>query len=147
MTGDRTLQIERTFRASVERVFDAFTNEEVMRRWWHANPNWETPEATVDLRQSSDKHEAVVAELLKVARIEADYCALKEFTVWIPAWDEVVRGILRPAPSVPGPPLAVRQRVWTAGRPDTSMIRITASTRRSHERNRCRAGVEQNESR
>lgn len=34
--------------------------------------------ATVDLRQSSDKHEAVVAELLAVARIEADYTALDE---------------------------------------------------------------------
>src|SRR5439155_11581366 len=34
--------------------------------------------ATVDLRQSSDKHEAVIAELLKVARIEADYSALPE---------------------------------------------------------------------
>lgn len=34
--------------------------------------------ATLDLRQSSDKHEAVVAELLRVARIEADYTALSE---------------------------------------------------------------------
>jgi phosphoenolpyruvate carboxylase len=34
--------------------------------------------ATVDLRQSSDKHEAVIAELLKVARIEPDYSALAE---------------------------------------------------------------------
>ncbi|WP_399677807.1 phosphoenolpyruvate carboxylase [Xenophilus sp.] len=34
--------------------------------------------ATVDLRQSSDKHEAVVADLLKVARIEPDYTALAE---------------------------------------------------------------------
>ncbi|NUZ05966.1 phosphoenolpyruvate carboxylase [Schlegelella sp. ID0723] len=34
--------------------------------------------ATVDLRQSSDKHEAAVAELLKVARIEADYAGLDE---------------------------------------------------------------------
>jgi len=34
--------------------------------------------ATVDLRQSSDKHEAVVAELLKVAKIEPDYAALDE---------------------------------------------------------------------
>lgn len=34
--------------------------------------------ATVDLRQSSDKHEAVVAELLKVARVEADYSGLGE---------------------------------------------------------------------
>jgi phosphoenolpyruvate carboxylase len=34
--------------------------------------------ATLDLRQSSDKHEAVVAELLRTARVEADYCALDE---------------------------------------------------------------------
>ena len=34
--------------------------------------------ATVDLRQSSDKHEAVLAELLKVAQVEADYSALQE---------------------------------------------------------------------
>jgi phosphoenolpyruvate carboxylase len=34
--------------------------------------------ATVDLRQSSDQHEAVLAELLKVARIEADYRGLAE---------------------------------------------------------------------
>ncbi len=34
--------------------------------------------ATVDLRQSSDQHERVVAELLAVARIEPDYSALSE---------------------------------------------------------------------
>jgi phosphoenolpyruvate carboxylase len=34
--------------------------------------------ATVDLRQSSDQHEAVVAELLRVAKLEPDYAALPE---------------------------------------------------------------------
>jgi phosphoenolpyruvate carboxylase len=34
--------------------------------------------ATLDLRQSSDKHEAVLAELLRTARIEPDYSALDE---------------------------------------------------------------------
>ncbi len=34
--------------------------------------------ATVDLRQSSDKHEAVLAELMRVAKIEADYPTLDE---------------------------------------------------------------------
>jgi phosphoenolpyruvate carboxylase len=34
--------------------------------------------ATIDLRQSSDHHEAVVAELLRVSRIEADYSKLPE---------------------------------------------------------------------
>ena len=34
--------------------------------------------ATVDLRQSSDKHEEVVAELLAKARIEPNYAGLQE---------------------------------------------------------------------
>lgn len=34
--------------------------------------------ATLDLRQSSDQHEAVVAELLRVAHVEPDYAALDE---------------------------------------------------------------------
>ncbi len=34
--------------------------------------------ATVDLRQSSDKHEQVVAELLATARLEADYAGLQK---------------------------------------------------------------------
>jgi phosphoenolpyruvate carboxylase len=34
--------------------------------------------ATLDIRQNSDQHEAVVAELLRTARVEADYRALGE---------------------------------------------------------------------
>jgi phosphoenolpyruvate carboxylase len=34
--------------------------------------------ATLDMRQSSDKHEAVLAELLRTARLCPDYCALNE---------------------------------------------------------------------
>ena len=45
-----TLQMERTYDAPAERVFDAWTSEEVMRRWWHADRDWETPLAEVDLR-------------------------------------------------------------------------------------------------
>jgi uncharacterized protein YndB with AHSA1/START domain len=50
MNDRPTLTMERTFAAPARRVFDAFTSEEVMRRWWHAGPDWETPEARVDLR-------------------------------------------------------------------------------------------------
>jgi uncharacterized protein YndB with AHSA1/START domain len=44
------VRIERTFAASAEDVFDAWTSPEVMRRWFHCAPDWETPEAEVDLR-------------------------------------------------------------------------------------------------
>jgi uncharacterized protein YndB with AHSA1/START domain len=49
-----TLRMERTFNAPAQAVFDAWTSEEVMRRWWHARHDWETPEATVDLRIGGD---------------------------------------------------------------------------------------------
>lgn len=50
MTETHTLRIERTFRAPAEAVFDAWTSEEVIRRWWQAERGWETTEAEVDLR-------------------------------------------------------------------------------------------------
>jgi uncharacterized protein YndB with AHSA1/START domain len=45
-----TVRIERTFAASAEGVFDAWTSPDVMRRWFHPAPDWDTPEAEVDLR-------------------------------------------------------------------------------------------------
>jgi uncharacterized protein YndB with AHSA1/START domain len=44
------VRIERTFDAPAEAVFDAWTSAEVLRRWFHSGPDWETPEAEVDLR-------------------------------------------------------------------------------------------------
>lgn len=45
-----TIRIERTFRAPAEKVFEAWTSVEVLRRWWHAEHDWETPLAELDLR-------------------------------------------------------------------------------------------------
>jgi uncharacterized protein YndB with AHSA1/START domain len=45
------LRVERTYDAPAERVFDAWTSPEVMRRWFHAgDETWATPVAEVDLR-------------------------------------------------------------------------------------------------
>jgi uncharacterized protein YndB with AHSA1/START domain len=49
MSGE-TLRIERTFQAPAQAVFDAWTSEEVLRRWFYGQPRWETPHAEVDLR-------------------------------------------------------------------------------------------------
>ncbi len=48
--------------------------------------------ATVDLRQSSDQHEAVLTELLAVARVNPDYAALEE-----PAKCALLMGLLNDA--------------------------------------------------
>ena len=52
MTGEsgHVVRIERTFQAPIEQVFDAWTSPEVMRRWFHCEPDWDTSEAEVDLR-------------------------------------------------------------------------------------------------
>ncbi len=50
MSAKTTLRMKRTFEASAQAVFDAFTSEAVIRRWWRAGHDWETPVAEVDLR-------------------------------------------------------------------------------------------------
>ena len=51
MTDTATdLRLERIYDAAPERVFDAWTNREVLRRWWAAGPDWEGVSAEVDLR-------------------------------------------------------------------------------------------------
>jgi uncharacterized protein YndB with AHSA1/START domain len=45
-----TALVERSYDHPAQAVFDAFTNPEVIKRFWHAGPDWETPEAEVDLR-------------------------------------------------------------------------------------------------
>jgi uncharacterized protein YndB with AHSA1/START domain len=44
------VRLERTFDAPAEAVFDAWMDAEVMRRWFHVEPDWETPEAEVNPR-------------------------------------------------------------------------------------------------
>jgi uncharacterized protein YndB with AHSA1/START domain len=51
MTGDAdVLRVERLLDAPPERVFAAWTDPAVLRRWWAAEPGWTTPEATTDVR-------------------------------------------------------------------------------------------------
>jgi uncharacterized protein YndB with AHSA1/START domain len=44
------LRLERTFNAPAAEVFEAWTSTEVLRRWWPAGSDWETPVAEVDVR-------------------------------------------------------------------------------------------------
>jgi uncharacterized protein YndB with AHSA1/START domain len=46
---ERILHIERTFEAPIEKVFDAWTDADVLRRWLHVGSDWETPLAEVEL--------------------------------------------------------------------------------------------------
>ena len=50
MIGSHELTIEHTFAAPRSRVFDAWSNPEVLLRWWGAGPDWTSPAVEVDLR-------------------------------------------------------------------------------------------------
>ncbi len=46
----RVVRIERTFDAPAEKVFDAWTSPEVIKRWFRPAEGWQEPSAEVDLR-------------------------------------------------------------------------------------------------
>ena len=50
MNAKTTLRMRRTFEAPAPKVFEAWTSEEVLLRWFRAERDWETAEASVDLR-------------------------------------------------------------------------------------------------
>lgn len=45
-----TVRVERTFDAPADAVFDAWTNPEVLKRWWKADPSHEVTVAALDVR-------------------------------------------------------------------------------------------------
>ena len=45
------LEVSHRFAAPREQVFEAFTNPEVLKRWWAAGSTWETPLAEADPRE------------------------------------------------------------------------------------------------
>ena len=49
-SGDTTLRLSRTFAASRERVFRAFTDPEELKHWFGPSDEYEVPVAEVDLR-------------------------------------------------------------------------------------------------
>jgi uncharacterized protein YndB with AHSA1/START domain len=96
-TGTETLRIERTFQAPVQAVFDAWTNEDVLRRWFHVEPHWETAEASVDVRVGG-----AVRLAMRDPEKDAVYAASGEYTEVDPPtrlaftwnWDDGARDTL-----------------------------------------------------
>jgi uncharacterized protein YndB with AHSA1/START domain len=86
------LRIERTFAAPAQAVFDAWTSVEVLRRWWHAEHDWETPHAEVDLRVGG-----AIRLVMRNPVDGSEYGGSGEFTVIEPprrlaftwSWDDV----------------------------------------------------------
>jgi uncharacterized protein YndB with AHSA1/START domain len=62
-TRDGTaVRVQRRFAASRERVFDAWTNENVLRDWWSAMPTMRPGKIEVDLREGGRYRMEMIAE-------------------------------------------------------------------------------------
>jgi uncharacterized protein YndB with AHSA1/START domain len=70
------VRIERTFDAPAEDVFDAWTSEEVIRRWFRPGQGWGEAGAEVDLRVGG-----TLRVVMRDPAAGADYGAVGEYTV------------------------------------------------------------------
>jgi uncharacterized protein YndB with AHSA1/START domain len=85
------LEIERTFDAPAQDVFDAWTSEEVLKRWCYGEERLETPIAEVDLRVGGR-----LRIVMRDPKAGEDHGATGEYTVVEPpdrlaftwAWDD-----------------------------------------------------------
>ena len=75
------VRIERTFNAPVARVFEAWTSAEVLRRWWHAEHEWETPLAEVDVRVGG-----AIRLIMRNPVDGSEYGGRGEYTLIEPPW-------------------------------------------------------------
>jgi uncharacterized protein YndB with AHSA1/START domain len=50
LSDEQVLRLERVLDAPPERIFAAWTDPGLLRRWWAAQPDWTTPEVVTDVR-------------------------------------------------------------------------------------------------
>jgi uncharacterized protein YndB with AHSA1/START domain len=67
------LELSHRFAASPEEVFDAWTNPDVLRKWWAAGETWETPLADVDLREGGRYRLSMKTDTGEVHTVGGEY--------------------------------------------------------------------------
>jgi uncharacterized protein YndB with AHSA1/START domain len=71
------VRLERTIRASAEELFEAWTNAELLKRWWHAARDWETPSAAVEARLGGP-----LRIMMRNSADGTEYAGSGEFTIF-----------------------------------------------------------------
>lgn len=67
------LELEHRYAAPREQVFEAWTNAEVLKRWWAAAPTWETPLAEVDAREGGSYRLSMRTDEGEVHTVRGEY--------------------------------------------------------------------------
>ena len=85
-----TLTLEHRYAAPRERVFDAWTSPDVLRRWWAAMPNWDTPLAEVDAREGGRYRLSMRTDQGDVHTVSGEYTQVSppERLVYTWSWEE-----------------------------------------------------------
>ena len=84
------LELTHRFDAPRERVFDAWTNPDVLRQWWAAGPTWDTPLAEVDVREGGSYRLSMRTDTGDVHTVHGEYREVRppERLAYTWAWDE-----------------------------------------------------------
>jgi uncharacterized protein YndB with AHSA1/START domain len=84
------LELTHRFAAPREEVFDAWINPDVLRRWWHAAPTWDTPLAEVDAREGGGYRLSMRTDAGEVHTVRGEYREVRppERLVYTWSWEE-----------------------------------------------------------
>ena len=87
---DVALELTHRFAAPREEVFDAWTNPEVLKRWWAAAPTWSTPLAEIDLREGGRYRLSMRTDVGEVHTVGGEYREIRppERLAYTWAWEE-----------------------------------------------------------
>lgn len=87
---ETALELEHRYAAPRERVFEAWTNPEVLKRWWAAAPTWETPLAEVDAREGGSYRLSMRTDEGEVHTVKGEYTEVSppERLAYTWSWEE-----------------------------------------------------------
>lgn len=84
------LKLEHRYGAPREQVFEAWTNPDVLRRWWAAMPTWDTPVAEVDAREGGRYRLSMRTDEGEVHTVSGQYTEMSppERLAYTWSWEE-----------------------------------------------------------
>jgi len=84
------LELSHRYAAPREDVFDAWTNPEVLKRWWAAAPTWETPLAEVAAREGGSCRLSMRTDAGEVHTVSGEFTEVRppERLAYTWAWEE-----------------------------------------------------------
>jgi uncharacterized protein YndB with AHSA1/START domain len=95
---DHELVVELTHRYSAPRadVFDAWINPDVLKRWWAAQPAWETPVAEVDATEGGRYRLSMRTDTGDVHTVGGEFTEVRppERLAYTWAWEEGPEGAM-----------------------------------------------------